>query len=154
MRLLLIIFISFFCAPVFAQYNFYFGNIHSHSSYSDGNKDSTTSGYYYPGQDYNYVKASYHMDFLGIAEHNHYSSNNNPGMHVADYARGLYQADTANKEGTFVCMYGMEWGVISNGGHVVTYGVPSLVGWEFGSGGWGSSNNYDIYCVKSNYQNF
>jgi hypothetical protein len=29
-----------------AQYYFYYGNLHSHSSYSDGNKDSTTSGYY------------------------------------------------------------------------------------------------------------
>ena len=154
MRFLLIILVSFFYATAFGQYNFYYGNLHSHSSYSDGNKDSATSGYYYPCQDYNYVKSSYHMDFLGIAEHNHYSSNNNPGMHVADYARGLYQADTANKEGTFICMYGMEWGVISSGGHVVTYGVPSLIGWESGSGGWGSSNNYDIYCAKSVYANF
>jgi len=135
----------------FGQYNFYFGNIHSHTSYSDGNKDSITSGYYYPGDDYNYAKGSYQMDFLGISDHNHYSSNNNPGMHVADYARGLYQADTANNNGTFVCMYGFEWGVISNGGHIVTYGVPGLIGWESGSGAWGPVNNYDIYCWKFDF---
>jgi len=138
----------------FSQYNFYFGNIHAHTSYSDGNKDSTASGYYYPGQDFYYAKGSYHMDYLGISEHNHYSSNNNPGMHVSDYAKGLAQADTANANGTFVCMYGFEWGVISSGGHVVTYGVPGLVGWETGSGGWGSTNNYDIFCAKSDYTNF
>lgn len=140
--------------PVFCQYNFYFGNIHSHSSYSDGNKDSTASGYYYPGQDYSYAKASYHMDFLGIAEHNHYSSNNNPGMHVAHYSMGLYQADTANNNGTFVAMYGMEWGTISQGGHVVVYGVPQLIGWESGSGGWGATNNYNIFCAKGDFSSF
>src|SRR4051812_26990683 len=112
MRVLLLIMIALLPCTVYCQYNFYFGNLHSHSSYSDGNKDSTASGYYYPGQDFYYVKSSYHMDFLGIAEHNHYSSNNNPGIHVADYARGLYQADTANNEGVFVCMYGFEYGVI------------------------------------------
>lgn len=154
MRVLVLIVILYLPATALCQYNFYFGNLHSHSSYSDGNKDSTATGYYYPGDDYNYVKGSYHMDYLGIAEHNHYSSVNNPGMHRADYARGLYQADTANHDGTFVCMYGMEWGVISNGGHVVTYGVPQLVGWETGSGGWGSSNNYDIFCAKSDYPSY
>lgn len=151
MRILLFILFSFLSTAVFSQYNFYFGNIHCHSSYSDGNKDSTASGYYYPGQDYYYVKSSYHMDFLGIADHNHYSSPNNPGMHVVDYARGLYEADTSNIDGTFVCMYGMEYGVINNGGHVVIYGVPGLIGWESGSGGWGSSNNYNIYCPEFTY---
>ena len=140
--------------PVFCQYNFYFGNIHSHSSYSDGNKDSTASGYYNPADDYNYARAGYHMDFLGIAEHNHYSSNNNPGMHVGHYPMGLYQADTANHNGSFVAMYGMEWGTISQGGHVVVYGVPQLIGWESGSGGWGSSNNYNIFCAKGDYASF
>ena len=151
MRRLLLIIVFTLPATAFCQYNFYFGNIHSHSSYSDGNKDSTASGCYYPGQDFYYAKSSYHMDFLGIAEHNHYSSNNNPGMHVADYAKGLAQADTANNDGTFVCMYGMEYGVINNGGHVVTYGVPLLVGWESGSGAWGPGNNYNIFNSKFDY---
>ncbi len=137
-----------------AQYNFYYGNIHSHSSYSDGNKDSTTSGYYYPGQNFYYAKGSFHMDFEGISEHNHYSSINNPGMRVADYAKGMYEADTANVDGTFVTMFGFEWGIISNGGHVVTYGVPGLVGWETGSGAWGPTSNYNIFCAKSVYTNF
>lgn len=139
---------------VFCQYNFYFGNIHSHTSYSDGNKDSATTGYHDPGGDYNYAKASYHMDYLGIAEHNHYSSNNNPGMHVAHYPMGLYQADTANHNGSFVAMFGMEWGTISQGGHVVVYGVPLLIGWETGSGGWGPTNNYDIFCNKGDFTSF
>ncbi len=154
MRSLILVFLFFCSCPSMAQYNFYFGNLHSHTAYSDGNKDSATVFCEYPGCSFNAAKTSYHMDFLGISEHNHFSSTNNPGMHVADYAKGVYQADTANKNGSFVCMFGFEWGVISNGGHVVTYGVPGLVGWEKGSGAWGSSNNYDIYCAKSDYSSF
>ena len=154
MRLIfsLILFLS--CFSAFSQYNFYFGNIHSHSSYSDGNKDSTASGDYTPGDDYSFAKASYHMDFLGVSEHNHFSSTNNPGMHVGDYGMGLYQADTANRNGSFVAMYGVEWGTISQGGHVVAYGLPGLIGWESGSGGWGPSNNYNIYCAKGDFASF
>ena len=148
----ILLFLNGFSA--FCQYNFYFGNIHSHSSYSDGNKDSTATGYYTPGDDYNYAKGSYHMDFLGVSEHNHYTANNNPGMHVSDYSRGLYQADTANNNGSFVAMYGFEWGTISQGGHVIAYGVPGLIGWESGSGAWGTTNNYDIYCAKGDFTNY
>lgn len=154
MRRLFIIIPLLSSISVFCQYNFYFGNIHSHTSYSDGNKDSATTGYNNPGGDYNYAKGSYHMDYLGIAEHNHYSSNNNPGMHVAHYPMGLYQADTANHTGSFVAMFGMEWGTISQGGHVVVYGVPQLIGWESGSGGWGPTNNYDIFCTKGDFTSF
>lgn len=154
MKPLLTIFLLFTLFTSFAQYNFYYGNIHSHSSYSDGNKDSTASGYYTPGDDYNYAKASYHMDFLGVSEHNHYTSNNNPGMHVGHFGMGLYQADTANKNGSFVAMYGVEWGTISQGGHVIAYGLPGLIGWESGSGGWGTTNNYDIFCAKGDFASF
>lgn len=137
------------CGQTNAQYHFYFGNIHSHTAYSDGTKDDVNGT---PASSYEYAKGTYHMDFLGVAEHNHFSSANNPGMHVADYAKGLYQADTSNKNGTFVCLFGMEYGVIDNGGHVIIYGIPGLIGWEYGNGGWGSGNNYNIYNSKYNYQ--
>ncbi|MEI7472920.1 MAG: T9SS type A sorting domain-containing protein [Chitinophagaceae bacterium] len=154
MRSTIVIFFLVFTLSAHCQFNFYFGNIHAHTSYSDGNKDSASSGCFYPGQDFYFAKSSYHMDYLGISEHNHYNATNNPGMHVADYSKGLYQADTANVEGSFVCMFGFEWGVISGGGHVVTYGMPSLIGWETGTGAWGSTNNYDIFCAKSDYISF
>ncbi|MGY0040085.1 hypothetical protein [Pedobacter sp. NJ-S-72] len=48
--------------------NFYYGNLHSHSSYSDGNKDNTNKK---PEDDYAFAKNSMKMDFLGISEHNH-----------------------------------------------------------------------------------
>lgn len=132
--------------PCFAQYNFYFGNIHAHSGYSDGNKDSITSGSSRPADNYSYAKDSYHFDFLGISEHNHYLA----GMKSRDdYHSGLQQADTSNQDGSFVCLYGMEWGVISNGGHVVIYGVDSLIGWDTLPDN--ITPDYDIYCYKYDY---
>jgi hypothetical protein len=123
---------------------FYYGNLHAHSSYSDGNKDAATSHASTPYHDFMFGKTAQHFDFLGISEHNH----NGAGMVLADYARGLQQADSANADGTFITMYGMEWGVIGPpGGHVLIYGVNQLIGWETISG----LPNYDIYNAKSDY---
>jgi hypothetical protein len=131
-----------------ASYNHYYGNFHAHSSYSDGNKDNTNNT---PAIDYAFADVSLDMDFLGISEHNHYGA----GTKVAEFRTGPSQADTytAAHAGSFLALYGMEWGVISGGGHVLVYSnvTDSLVGWETGSGTWGSSDNYDIYVAKSNY---
>lgn len=122
-------------------YNYYYGNIHSHSSYSDGNQDSATSQMTTPLQDFNYAKQSQHIDFYGISDHNHSQAGmTSPVL----YHKGLRQADSANIDGAFVALYGMEWGVISGGGHVLVYGYDSLIGWE--------SNNYDVYVAKNDYQ--
>lgn len=109
--------------------NFYFGNIHAHSGYSDGNKDSLTSGMSTPIEDFIYARESQHIDFYGISDHNHFSA----GMqNVAHYHQGLLDANTASITDTFVAMYGMEWGVISNGGHAIVYGSDELLGWDTG----------------------
>lgn len=121
-------------------YNYYFGNIHAHSSYSDGNQDSATSLMTKPLQDFNYARASQHIDFYGISEHNHYSA----GMtNPVNFHRGIADANTANVDGSFVALYGMEWGVISGGGHVIVYGYDSLIGWD--------SNDYDVYVAEDDY---
>src|SRR5436190_6483730 len=70
-------------------YNYYFGNLHAHSDYSDGNDDHPG---YTPADDYNYAMTAQCMDFLGISEHNHYSSNDNPGNTIANYHKGPIQA--------------------------------------------------------------
>lgn len=116
--------------------NHYFGNLHSHSSYSDGNADNTTK---VPSDDYTYAKTALCMDFLGISEHNHATA----GMSISNWQPGRAQAAAATTS-TFVGMYGMEWGTISAGGHVIIYGVDSLIGWEPG--------NYDIFVDKFTYQ--
>lgn len=125
--------------------NYYYGNLHSHSGYSDGNKEDVSVT---PLQDYAYAKDAQCMDFLGIADHNHFSFPGNPGMLLASYHLGLQQANTfTNNNPGFLALYGMEYGVISNGGHVVVYGIDSLLGWETISG----SANYDIYVGKYDY---
>lgn len=127
--------------------NYYFGNLHSHSDYSDGNKDNPG---YMPSQDYTYAMASQCMDYLGISEHNHYTA----GTLLNNYHLGVTQANSFTSANPgFVALYGMEWGVISNGGHVLIYGdgMDNLWGWETGSGGWGPTNNYDVLVAKSDY---
>jgi hypothetical protein len=115
--------------------NYYFGNLHSHSSYSDGNKDDLTKK---PEDDYAFAKNSRKMDFLGISEHNHTQA----GMRLANWGPGIQAAKDATTPG-FVALHGMEWGVISGGGHVVVYGIDSLIGWEPGE--------YQIFVPKSTY---
>jgi trimeric autotransporter adhesin len=122
-------------APANTSANFYFGNMHAHSSYSDGNADDVTK---IPADDYAFAKNALCMDYLGISEHNHVAA----GMHLADWQPGRTQAAASTTTG-FVAMYGMEWGVISGGGHVIVYGVDSLVGWD--------PNEYQIFVPKSLY---
>lgn len=110
--------------------NYYFGTFHSHSEYSDGTA--------LPSADYAYAKASSCMDFIGISEHNHVAA----GMSLSNWPLGKSQAASATSA-TFVAMYGMEWGVISGGGHVIVYGVNSLLGWDAGE--------YETYVAKSDY---
>ena len=115
--------------------NTYFGNLHAHSTYSDGNADDVTKT---PAEDYAFAKTALCMDFLGISEHNHTQA----GMHLSSWAPGIAQA-TAATTANFIALHGMEWGVISGGGHVVVYGIDSLIGWEPGE--------YQIYVPKNQY---
>ncbi len=123
-------------------YQYLFGNIHSHSSYSDGNKDNLAKT---PKDDYEFARDALCMDFLGISEHNHSGA----GMSYPNFKLGYNQANQVNgvasgSGNSIVTLYGMEWGVISGGGHVLVYGFGSdLIGWE--------SSNYDIYVAKSVY---
>ena len=131
--------------------NYYFGTLHSHSDYSDGNKDNPG---FTPALDYAYAKNSLCMDYLGISEHNHFSTVDNPGNQINNYHLGSTQANNyTSSNPNFLALYGMEWGVISGGGHVVVYGdgMDDLWGWESGSGVWGPSNNYDVFVPKSTY---
>ncbi len=115
--------------------NSYYGNLHAHTSYSDGGKDSSTLT---PANAYEYAKNSLCMDFLGISEHNHALA----GMHMVDWQPGLNQAAAASTS-KFLALYGMEWGVISDGGHVLVYGTDKLIGWE--------NNNHQLFVAKSDY---
>ncbi|HEU4470855.1 MAG TPA: CehA/McbA family metallohydrolase [Flavisolibacter sp.] len=117
-----------------------YGNLHGHSTHSDG-RPSTLQ----PIDDYNYARNAAGMDFLGISEHNHSTA----GLQIADYKLGYAQAESVNGQPNiaglpFITLYGMEWGTISGGGHVLVYGFKdSLINWEPG--------NYDILVIKGDY---
>ncbi len=138
--------LAFFCSAFLLNnclsqsFNYYYGNIHSQSSFSDGNKDSATSLITTPLQDFNYAKLSQHIDFYGISDHNHLSAGMNSPLH---FHTGLAHANTANMDGSFVAMYGQEWGAISSGGHVIVYGYDSLMGWD--------ASDYDVFVGQTNY---
>jgi hypothetical protein len=124
-------------------YLYLFGNLHAHSSYSDGNKDNLTK---IPADDYAFARDALCMDFLGLSEHNHAGA----GMQLSNYSLGFSQANAINgvaggvSGNSIVTLWGMEWGVISGGGHVLTYGFDDqLIGWEAG--------NYNIFCQKNDY---
>lgn len=135
----------FFGLSISAQtYNYYFGNLHSHTGLSDGCKDSTSSGVTNPAGAYAYAKLSQNFNFLGVSEHNHYSTANNPGFQIQSYTVGLNQSAAANQQGTFLTPFGIEYGVSSTyNGHIVIYGFNQLIGWEAG--------NYDIFNAKTDY---
>src|SRR5258705_6373393 len=92
-------------------WNYYYGNIHSHSEYSDGNQSNTT-GYYTVKPCFVYADNSQHTDFFGISDHNHSMA----GMSRANFHKGLLEADSVNQNGAFTTMYGMEYGLSNNGG--------------------------------------
>jgi len=123
-----------------------YGNLHGHSTHSDG-KISTKE----PIDDYNYARTTaIGMDFLGISEHNHSTAvGPTGGISISKYQAGAAQADAVNGQPNlvgqpFIALHGMEWGTISGGGHVLVYGfLDSLINWEEG--------NYNIYVPKSDY---
>jgi len=113
-------------------YNAYFGNLHSHTSYSDGVQTPTNA--------YNFARntAPTPLDFLAVTDHNHVSA----GMVLSNYAQGMSQAAAANSDGNFVAIYGQEWGLAVNG-HVNVYQAPVLFGWDAG--------NYDVFVAEGDY---
>jgi hypothetical protein len=123
-------------------YMYLYGNLHSHSSYSDGNADDLTK---IPADDFKFARDADCMDFLGISEHNHSTA----GLIIGDYKQGYIQADTLNDVtgpggNSILTLWGMEWGTIGSGGHMLVYGFgDQVIGWEPG--------NYDIFCERGDY---
>jgi hypothetical protein len=129
-------------------YNFYYGSSHSHSNYSDGGQPTTGcssgnvwgSGTFGPSEIYDYARNVAGLDYWVVNEHNHLIEDSiafrDPPVTAAKvlqaYADGLAAAARATSDGSFVAVYGMEWGVTtnSNQGHVTLMETPRLFGWE------------------------
>jgi hypothetical protein len=145
-------------------YTVYFGNLHSQTNHSDGggalatctgaqNPQSGTAGG--PTQAYTYAM-NRGLDFLMASEHNHMfdgsdSTNNNANAANARalYQSGLSAAGTFNAANpNFLGVYGLEWGVISNGGHMNIFNTNELLAWEYNSSG---QLIGDTYTAKGDY---
>lgn len=129
-------------------YNFYYGSTHAHSNWSDGGQPTTAcssgnaygSGTFTPANVYSYARNTAGLDFWVVNEHNHLindaiATNNAPVTEAKvrqRYQDGLAAANTATVSGSFVAMYGMEWGVSTNTdqGHLTLIETPTLFGWE------------------------
>lgn len=127
-------------------YTIYYGTFHGQTNDSDGggaigscsSSQAAQTGAHGPADSYPYAK-NVGLDFLANTDHNHYydgsSSTNTAGSVAAAKAR--YQAGltvaanyTASNPG-FLALYGMEWGVINNGGHLNIFNSDELYAWEY-----------------------
>ena len=146
-------------------YTVYFGNLHGQSNDSDGggnvatcsSSQSAQSGQYGPADAFNYARGR-GLDFLLESEHNHYfdgssgpNTSASPTTAINRYAAGRTAMATSNTNNpNFLALYGMEWGVISNGGHLNIINGDKLAAWEYNS-----SNQLlgDLFVAKNDYAN-
>ncbi len=144
-------------------YTVYLGNLHTQSNDSDGGgaigtctgSQGAQTGAFGPGAGFDYAR-NHGLDFSAATEHNHYfdgssgtNSGANPQVARDRYQAGLTAALTRNAtQPDFLAVYGMEWGVISNGGHMNIFNSNELFAWEFNS-----SNQLigDVFTPKSDY---
>jgi len=132
-------------APGALPYTVYYGNLHSQTHDSDGGgpvdtchgaQDPQTAPY---GPDAAYPYAHRHgLDILMVSEHNHMydgSDGTNPDADPVK-AKAMFQVglktarDYTGANPGFLALYGMEWGVIGNGGHLNIFDSDELLGWE------------------------
>ncbi len=131
-------------------YTVYFANLHSQTNHSDGGGAvSSCSGSqqplaapFGPSDAFAYAKGR-GLDILVASEHNHMydgSSSTNtsatPAAAKALYQSGLTAANDFNAANpNFLGVYGMEWGVINNGGHLNIFNSNELLAWEYNASG-------------------
>jgi hypothetical protein len=144
-------------------YTVYYANLHSQTNHSDGGgtlgsctgAQSPQSGAFGPSDAFAYAKGR-GLDILLASEHNHMydgSDSTNTAANPAT-ARALYQAgltaaaDFNAANPNFLAVYGVEWGVINNGGHMNIFNSPELLEWEYNA-----SNQLigDTYTAKGDY---
>jgi hypothetical protein len=150
-------------APAQPAYTIYFGNLHSQTNHSDGgaaldachSAQPPQSARFGPRDAYAYARGR-GLDFLMTSEHNHMfdgSAGTNPDADPLT-ARARFHAGLAEGFGFsaghpgFVALYGQEWGVIANGGHLNILDATELLGWEAGKN---SELVADTFTARGDY---
>jgi len=140
-----------------------YGNLHSQTNHSDGGGDPADchgaqpprNGAFGPEDAFEFARR-HGLDFLMASEHNHMYDGSDGSAPDADpqAARQLYRIGLAAAEQYsaahpgFVALYGLEWGVISGGGHLNILNSPALLGWERSSSG---EPFADVVTPKNDY---
>ena len=145
-------------------YTIYYGNLHSQTNHSDGGTPVAScagaevpqGGQFGPADAYAMMQVQAGGDFLLTSEHNHMYDGSTSTNTAADpaAAKALFQsgltaaANYRSAHPTFLALYGNEWGVISNGGHLNIYNPDGLATWEYNA-----SNVLigDVATPKSDY---
>ncbi|MCC2974729.1 CehA/McbA family metallohydrolase [Massilia sp. IC2-476] len=126
-------------------YTVYLANLHSQSNHSDGGgalddckgAQEPLKAKYGPEAAFAYARGR-GLDILAVSEHNHMYDGSDGTNLEGDptKAKDLFKAGLASaaafnatKPG-FLALYGMEWGVINNGGHINIFNSDELLGWE------------------------
>lgn len=114
----------------FQQERVFFGNLHSHTSFSDGS-GTPEDAYRFARDDSNA-----RLDFLALTEHNHAEAlgPDNKGIGAdATLYKGprsdalILVARRMTEDGRFVALYGQEFSTISSGNHVNVFDVPEVI---------------------------
>jgi hypothetical protein len=145
-------------------YTIYYGNLHSQTNHSDGGTPVAScsggevpqAGTYGPTDAYTMMQNQAGGDFLLASEHNHMYDGSTSTNTSADpaTAKALFQsglsaaANYRSAHPGFLALYGNEWGVISNGGHLNLFNPDGLASWEYNA-----SNQLigDVATPKSDY---
>lgn len=104
----------------------FFGNLHSHTSYSDGKGT--------PGQAFVHARDVAKLDFLAITEHNHLLG----GQAASPEARTMLYRGPAEESlmssakkftetGKFIAIAGQEYSSMSQGNHINVFDVPEVI---------------------------
>jgi hypothetical protein len=120
-----------------ADYNLYFGDMHSHTDYSDGT--GTPADAYAAA----YAEAlAGEVDFFATTDHNHYGYGTG-FMTTANWADTLATADRYNKNGVFVTLPGYEqWLPWMTVGEMNVYNTTKIYGQPGNPAGNGYNNGH------------
>jgi len=126
----------FTAQPALAQIeNIRFGNLHAHTSYSDGKGLP---------EDAFKMACSAGLDFFAVTEHNHAAGDGkgdrrdgiviatSPQLYSGDVDSLVSAADRENNPNECVTLYGQEFSTISRGNHVNVFDVGSVIDVENG----------------------
>ncbi len=114
-------------------YNYYYGQLHSHTGYSDGTGT--------PSQAYAYARDTGHADFFAVTDHSNYFDNDLDWTKSTEWADTKQQANNYNVDGQFVAIAGFEMTWSNGTGHMNTFNTD-----------WFESRN-NTSMTLSNYYN-